>query len=77
MARYKDAIQWMADNDDTDWVEHDADDAAGTESVTASLVADLFDKTADQVRADLRHALNKARDRRANQRMASQSWQFR
>lgn len=56
MARYKDAIQWIADNDDTEWVEEDA----GTESVTAALVADLFSKTTEQVREDIKRALRRA-----------------
>lgn len=67
MARYKDAIQWIADNDDTDWV------ADGIESVAASLVADLFKKDIEQVREDLRWELHKVADRRATRRMACQS----
>jgi hypothetical protein len=57
VASYKQAIQWMVDNDDTDWVEADP------QSVTAALVADLFGKEDDQVRLDLASALKKA-DRR-------------
>jgi hypothetical protein len=53
MARYKDAIEWMADNDDTEWANHDGSSAIGTESVTACLVADLFNKDIAQVREDL------------------------
>ncbi len=67
MARYKDAILWLADNDDTDWV------ADGFGSVSASLVADLFNKDIEQVRKDLRWELHKASDRRATKRMACQS----
>lgn len=50
MARYRDAIDWLLFNDATEWLDdgHDA-----SLSVTASLVADLFGKTASQVRADL------------------------
>lgn len=57
MARYKDAIQWMVDNDDTDWCDEDG----ACLSVTASLVADLFGKTDEQVREDLARALAKDR----------------
>jgi hypothetical protein len=54
MARYKDAIEWIARNDDTEWVN----DPNGCESVTAALVADLFNKTDEEVRDDIRKALN-------------------
>lgn len=64
MARYQDAIDWMADNDDTEWAEHAEDSAMGTESVTASLVADIFGKEAAQVRKDLIRAL-KRREKQA------------
>ncbi|MEY4641109.1 MAG: hypothetical protein RLZZ227_1103 [Pseudomonadota bacterium] len=55
MANYKQAIQWMVDNDDTEWV--DSEDPC---SVTACLVADLFGKHDYQVRQDLFKALKKA-----------------
>jgi hypothetical protein len=48
MARYKDAIRWIVENDDTDWLDSD-----GTESVTAAMVADLFSKTDEEVKRDL------------------------
>lgn len=54
MASYKQAIEWMVDNDDTEWVEADP------HSVTAALVADLFGKTDIQVRLDIIKALVKA-----------------
>lgn len=54
MASYKQAIEWMVENDDTDWVLGDP------QSVTAALVADLFGKSDDQVRKDLFAALKKA-----------------
>lgn len=47
MASYKQAIKWMVDNDDTDWVEADP------QSVAAALVADLFGRTDLQVRLDI------------------------
>lgn len=59
MARYRDAIEWIAQNDDTEWIEHDAESAMGTESVTAALVADLFEKDAATVREDIRRALKR------------------
>jgi hypothetical protein len=44
MARYRDAIEWMVLNDDTEWLaEQD-----GMPSVTACLTADLFGKTTEQ-----------------------------
>lgn len=60
MARYRDAIEWIAHNDDTEWAENDPDEACGTTSVTAALVADLFGKDDQQVRKDVRAALKRA-----------------
>lgn len=54
MARYKEAIEWMAYNDDTDFM----DDEDSSMSVTASMVADLWGKTHDQLRKDLRKELD-------------------
>lgn len=59
MARYQEAIDWIAANDDTEWVNHAEDWALGTESVTAALVADLFGKESSQVRKDLVRALKR------------------
>lgn len=53
---YKAAIQWMVDNDDTEW----AKDGEDSQSVTASLVADIYCKTDAEVRADLVKGLKKA-----------------
>ncbi len=50
MARYKEAIEWIAANDDTEFLD---DGEAGHLSVTASLVVDLWGKDYDQVRKDL------------------------
>jgi len=55
MARYKDAIAWIAANDDTEWLH------GGQISVTATLVADLFGKTDSQVTTDLRAAVARYR----------------
>lgn len=54
MARYKDAINWIAEEDDTDFLD-DAEDSPL--SVTASMVCDLFNKTEQQVRKDILAAL--------------------
>lgn len=53
MARYKDAIEWIAANDDTEFM----DDPDFTISVTLAFVIDLFNKTQDEAVADLRKAL--------------------
>jgi hypothetical protein len=55
MARYMDALQWIADNDDTDFMQNDD----WPNSVTLSLVADLFNKTDERARADLAAVLLK------------------
>jgi len=54
-ASYKAAIEWMVENDDTEWIGCD-----DPHSVTAAMVADLFGKDDETVRADLRRALKKA-----------------
>lgn len=59
MARYQDAIDWIVNNDDTEWAENDADTAMGTESVTASLVAGVFNKEIKQVREDVIRGLKR------------------
>lgn len=53
---YKDAIQWMVDNDDTEWAKEGED----APSVTAVLIADIYGKTEDEVRSDLVKGLKKA-----------------
>lgn len=50
MAKYKDAIEWMAENDDTSWINTSGDTIP---SVTACLVADLFGKPIEKVVKDL------------------------
>jgi hypothetical protein len=55
MARYQDAIEWIAYNDDTEFL---ADDEPML-SVSASLVADLWGKTKEQCIADIRRALER------------------
>lgn len=53
MPRYRDAIGWIAYNDDNEWLD------SGRISVAAAMVADLFNKTDEQVTADLRRALKR------------------
>lgn len=50
---FRAAIQWMADNDDTEWLS----DEEPTLSVTAALVADLFGAEHERVVKSLRRAL--------------------
>jgi len=54
MASYKTALRWIILNDDTIWL-----DDGGPISVTATLVADLFNKTDEQVTIDLRREMTK------------------
>lgn len=49
MASYRDAIDWIAEMDDTEFLQDDD----SCISVTACLVRDLWDKSEEQVRADL------------------------
>lgn len=59
MARYQEAIDWIALNDDTQW----ATDADRWDdpilSVTASLVVDLFGKPEATVVRDIRRAIER------------------
>lgn len=52
---YRDAIDWLAWNDDNDWL----DDEHGHHSVCASLVADVFGRTREEVAKALRAAIAK------------------
>lgn len=56
MATYKQAIEWIALNDDTDFLD---DTEVDTISVTASMVADLFSKDDETVVRDLRRAIKR------------------
>lgn len=53
IAKYQDAIDWIAQNDDTDWL----DDPNGSWSVTLCLVADIFGRTCEEATRDLRRAI--------------------
>ena len=63
MARYRDAIDWIARNDDTEWLD---DGPGAVPSVTLCLVADVFGKTEEQATLDLRRAV--ARERSSSDR---------
>jgi hypothetical protein len=58
---YKAAIWWLAANDDCDWLE---DKEAGSLSVSASLVADMFGVEDERVTRDLRVEVIKQRGAR-------------
>ena len=64
MARYQDAIAWVVGNDDTEFLNDDDPML----SVTASLVADLFHKTDDEVLADIRRESIRQADVRIKRR---------
>jgi hypothetical protein len=55
-ASYREAIQWIVANDDTEWLH----DEHGHPSVTAALVADIFDVDIEKVQKDLRREEQKA-----------------
>ena len=53
---YREAIRWIIDNDDNEWLDDDNDPIAPIISVTAALVADLFDVETSRIIRDLRKA---------------------
>ncbi len=53
MASYKDAISWMADMDDNEWLG----EPNQIPSVTASMVSDIFKKPMAKVVRDLEKAI--------------------
>jgi len=53
---YGSAIQWIALNDDTEWLNSEF----GSPSVTLCLVADVFGRSIEQSIADLRNAMRNA-----------------
>ncbi len=71
-ASYREAIQWIADNEDTEFVS-DAEEASWDDgeytldntvpSVTLCLVMDLFDVELHKAVTDLKKALDKAKPR--------------
>lgn len=52
---YREAIRWLARNDDTEWLT----EQHGIESVSTALVADLFGIDVDRVAQDLRREIRK------------------
>lgn len=52
---YREAIKWLACNDDCAWAE----DEDSPQSVTAAFVADCFDVNDAKVRRDLQRAIPK------------------
>lgn len=54
-ASYNDAIEWIAYNDDTEWLDCEY----GSPSVTLCLVADIFGRTVEEATQDLRKALRR------------------
>jgi hypothetical protein len=59
-ASYRDAVNWLAYNDDNHWLT----DEYGSLSVTAALVADIFGVTTERVTADLRRAIERMERKR-------------
>lgn len=55
---YRRAIEWVALNDDPEWIDNHEQFQTGP-SVAAALIADLFGKTDDQVRADLKRLVRR------------------
>lgn len=56
---YRQAIHWIVENDDTEFVN----DEQPLISVAASLVADLFNKTDQQIIADIKKILSKQQEK--------------
>lgn len=52
---YKEAIRWIAENDDTEWLFESVPE--DWMSVSAIMVRDLFDVTDEKIIADLKKAL--------------------
>lgn len=52
-ASYKDAIFWLAHNEDSQWAKYRDGTPDGYLSVSASLVADIFDVDHEKIRADV------------------------
>jgi hypothetical protein len=48
---YREALQWIIDNDDCDWLDDEED---GVISVAASFAADIYGKTDEQIIRDLK-----------------------
>lgn len=55
MLGYRAALQWLLDNDDTEWVS----DPDASNSVTSAFLADIYGKPDHKVKADLIRLANK------------------
>jgi hypothetical protein len=58
---YRQAIEWMASNDDNEWAAPDGEDVIP--SVTASLISDIFGVPMERVICDLQDWLKKDQNR--------------
>lgn len=56
-ASYADAVEWVALNDDNEWLNDDN----GSPSVCASLVSDIFNRSREQVSRDIRKVIEQER----------------
>lgn len=56
-ASYREAVAWIALNDDTEWLE----DEKPMISVTVALVMDIFDVSEDKIVSDLRRKITGAK----------------
>src|SRR5687767_8100100 len=54
---YREAVRWIAENDDTQWLEEPDPEGGYFYSVTCAMVADLFDKDQKEVAADISKAI--------------------
>lgn len=53
---YREAIEWVAGNDDCNWLSGDAGESI---SVTAACIRDLYDVAQEKLVADLKRALKR------------------
>lgn len=56
---YREAVEWLAGNDDCYWIGADEDHGGETLSVSASMVRDLYDVAEKKLVADITNALRK------------------
>lgn len=56
---YREAIEWMVYNDDTEWVDGDSENGSGSISVTGAMVRDLYGVDDARLRADIKRGLDK------------------
>jgi len=58
-ASYREAIEWLALNDDNEWLNTPLGDGEILASVTAHCIADIFGKTIDVLCIDLQRELRR------------------